>query len=53
MDPNYVLSLRFNIIALTLITIYFIMTRYKALRWERAAEREDERAIIAGEPLHA
>jgi len=52
-DPGYVISLRLNAIAFMLVTIYFIMTRYRALRWERAAEREDERAIIAGEPVHA
>ncbi|MFN8573839.1 MAG: cytochrome c biogenesis protein CcsA [Gemmatimonadaceae bacterium] len=52
-DPYYVLSLRANAIAFMLVTIYFIMTRYKALRWERAAEREDERAVMAGEPVHA
>ena len=52
-DPNYVLSLRANAIAFTLVAVYFIMTRYRALRWERAADREDERAIIAGEAPHA
>lgn len=52
-DPYYVLSLRANAIAFMLVTIYFIMTRYKALQWERAAEREDERAVMAGEPVHA
>lgn len=49
-DPYYTLSLRANAIAFMLVTIYFILTRYKALRWERAAEREDERAIIEGGP---
>ena len=52
-DPNYVLGLRANAIAFMLVTIYFIMTRYRAAQWARAAERESERAIMTGEVVHA
>jgi heme exporter protein C len=52
-DPNYVLGLRINAIAFMLVAIYFIMTRYRAAQWARAAERESERAVMAGEVVHA
>lgn len=52
-DPNYVLGLRANAIAFMLVTIFFIIARYKALQWERAVERADEEAIMAGEAVHA
>jgi heme exporter protein C len=52
-DPAYVIGLRTNAIAFLLILIYFIRLRYRSLQWERAAEREGERAVMAGEMVHA
>src|SRR5262249_28899240 len=47
-DPGYKLSLRINAIAVLILTIYFIITRYRAAQLARAAERETEQAIMAG-----
>jgi heme exporter protein C len=52
-DPYYVLSLRLNAIAFMIVAIWMIATRYRSLQAERAVEREDERAVMAGEVAHA
>ena len=52
-DPYYVLSLRLNAIAFMIVAIWMIASRYRSLQAERAVEREDERAVMAGEVAHA
>lgn len=47
-DPEYVIGLRTNAIALALLLVYFIMKRYKAAQTERAAEYLAERAALEG-----
>jgi heme exporter protein C len=48
MDPEYVVGLRTNGIALLLLLVYFIVKRYRAARMERAAEHLAERAALGG-----
>lgn len=45
-DPEYVVGLRANGIAVLLVLIYFIMKRYRAARMERLAEQLEERAAL-------
>ena len=47
-DPEYVIGLRTNGIALLLLLIYFIMKRYQAAQTERAAEHIAERFALEG-----
>jgi heme exporter protein C len=47
-DPEYVLGLRSNGIAVLLVLIYFIMKRYRAAGMERLAEQLAERAALGG-----
>ena len=47
-DPEYVIGLRTNGIALLLLLIYFIMKRYQAAQTERAAEHIAERSALEG-----
>ena len=47
-DPEYVVGLRANAIAVLLVLIYFIVKRYRAARLERLAEQMAERAALAG-----
>jgi heme exporter protein C len=47
-DPEYVIGLRTNGIALLLVLVYFIARRYRAARLERAAEHLAERAALEG-----
>jgi heme exporter protein C len=47
-DPEYVIGLRTNGIALLLLLIYFIMKRYRAAQVERAAEHLAERSALEG-----
>lgn len=48
-DPQYVLGLRTNAIAVLLLLVYFIIKRYRALQVERRAEQLAERAALEGE----
>lgn len=50
-DPTYVLGLRANALAMTLLIVYFIGRRYYAARLEREAERRIEDAVLA-EPTY-
>lgn len=47
-DPEYVVGLRTNGIAILLVLVYFILKRYRAARMERAAEHLAERAALGG-----
>lgn len=47
-DPEYVVGLRTNGIAILLVLVYFIVKRYRAARMERAAEHLAERAALGG-----
>ncbi|HEX6943426.1 MAG TPA: cytochrome c biogenesis protein CcsA [Gemmatimonadaceae bacterium] len=47
-DPEYVIGLRTNGIAVLLVLIYFIVKRYRAARLERAAEHLEQRAALGG-----
>ena len=47
-DPEYVVGLRSNGIAVLLVLIYFIVKRYRAARMERLAEHLAERAALGG-----
>jgi heme exporter protein C len=47
-DPEYVIGLRTNGIAVLLVLIYFIAKRYRAARMERLAEHLVERAALEG-----
>lgn len=47
-DPEYVLGLRANAIAMLLVVVYFIVKRYRAAQVERLAEQVAERAALAG-----
>lgn len=47
-EPEYVLGLRTNGIAILLVLVYFIVKRYRAARMERAAEHLAERAALGG-----
>ena len=47
-DPEYVVGLRTNAIALALLLVYFIVKRYRAAQMERAAEHLAERAALEG-----
>lgn len=47
-DPEYVVGLRANGIAVLLVLVYFIMKRYRAARMERLAEQLEERAALEG-----
>jgi hypothetical protein len=47
-DPEYVVGLRTNGIAILLVLIYFIIKRYRAARMERAAEHLAQRAALGG-----
>ncbi len=47
-DPEYVVGLRANGIAVLLVLVYFIMKRYRAARVERLAEQLEERAALEG-----
>jgi heme exporter protein C len=47
-DPEYVVGLRTNGVAILLVLIYFITKRYRAARMERAAEHLAERAALGG-----
>jgi heme exporter protein C len=51
-DPEYVIGLRANAIAVMLVLIYFIMKRYRAARMERLAEQLAERAALEGRGRH-
>jgi heme exporter protein C len=52
-DPNYVLSLRANAIAFMVLTIYFVVARYRAMTIERQAERLIEDAVLHGGRVNA
>ncbi len=47
-DPEFVVGLRTNGIAILLVLIYFIVKRYRAARMERAAEHLEQRAALGG-----
>ena len=47
-DPEYVVGLRTNGVAILLVLIYFIVKRYRAARMERSAEHLAERAALGG-----
>jgi heme exporter protein C len=47
-DPEYVIGLRTNGIAVAMVLVYFIVKRYRAARLERAAEHLAERAALGG-----
>ena len=47
-DPEYVIGLRANGIAVLLVLIYFIIKRYRAARMERLVEHMAERAALEG-----
>jgi len=47
-DPEFVVGLRSNGIAVLLVLIYFIVKRYRAARMERAAEHLEQRAALGG-----
>jgi heme exporter protein C len=47
-DPEYVVGLRTNGIAILLVLIYFIAKRYRAARIERMAEHMSERVALEG-----
>lgn len=47
-DPEYVIGLRTNGIAVAMVLVYFIVKRYRAARLERAAEHMAERAALGG-----
>ena len=47
-DPEYVVGLRANGIAVLMVLIYFTMKRYRAARMERLAEQLEERAALEG-----
>jgi heme exporter protein C len=47
-DPEFVVGLRTNGIAILLVLIYFITKRYRAARMERAAEHLAERFALGG-----
>ena len=47
-DPEFVVGLRTNGIAVLLVLIYFIVKRYRAARMERAAEHLEQRAALGG-----
>ena len=47
-DPEYVIGLRANGIALLLVLIYFIIKRYRAARMQRLVEHMAERAALEG-----
>ena len=47
-DPEYVVGLRANAIAVLLVLVYFTMKRYRAARAERLAEQLEEQAALAG-----
>jgi heme exporter protein C len=47
-DPEYVVGLRANAIALLLVVVYFILKRYRAAQVERLAEQLAERAALEG-----
>ena len=47
-DPEYVIGLRTNGVAILLVLVYFIVKRYRAARMERAAEHLAERAALGG-----
>jgi heme exporter protein C len=47
-DPEYVVALRTNGIAVMLVLVYFIVKRYRAARLERAAEHQAERIALGG-----
>lgn len=52
-DPEYVVGLRLNAIAILLVLVYFIMKRYRAARVERLAEQLTERAALEGRGRYA
>jgi len=52
-DPNYVMSLRANAIAFMVLTIYFVVARYRAMTIERQAERLIEDAVLRGGKVNA
>lgn len=52
-DPQYVLGLRTNAIAVLLLLVYFIIKRYRALQVERRAEQLAERAALEGRGRYA
>jgi heme exporter protein C len=47
-DPEYVLGLRANAIAMLFVVVYFILKRYRAAQVERVAEQLAERAALEG-----
>jgi heme exporter protein C len=47
-DPEYVLGLRANAIAMLLVVVYFIVKRYRAAQLERVAEQLAERTALEG-----
>jgi len=47
-DPEYVIGLRTNGIAVLLLLIYFIVKRYRAARMERLSEHLAESAALEG-----
>jgi heme exporter protein C len=47
-DPEYVVGLRANAIAMLLVVVYFIVKRYRAAQVERMAEQLAERAALEG-----
>ena len=47
-DPEYVVGLRTNGIAVLMVLIYFIVKRYRAARMERLAEHLEQRAALGG-----
>lgn len=52
LDPNYVLGLRLNVIAFTLLFAYFVGMRYRAARLERLAEARIEAEALAEGGVH-
>jgi heme exporter protein C len=51
--PEYVIGLRTNALAFTLVLAYFVTKRYRAARDERAAEHVAERIALGPEVHHA
>jgi heme exporter protein C len=47
-DPEYVVGLRANAVAMLLVVVYFIVKRYRAAQVERMAEQLAERAALEG-----
>jgi len=52
LDSNYVLALRLNVLAFTLLFAYFVALRYRAARLERMVEERVEAEALAEGGVH-